>query len=910
MGVDLTEYRRPVGSSYEVHAVLSPAQSSELKALGFDIQGTIYDDEDAKERIAERSRTLTQLRAFAAAGADTLTPLRAEWFTSIDGRRFLSVEVKTGAPDATNIITAAWNSGAGTAPGSGGSRALSRFVDANVYMYHRLASPIPIGAAPTEITYTSTLGGTVTVPVTEWLGAPREAPAPTYMSDFVDHYMDATEVTNRITALAAQYPGISEIVELPYLTNGYRRQAQAQFGLATGSAVGSSFYVTSKAWGHEGGNNLTIAVEKPATNPSNLRITLTGGKDFTVQLATNAAGTVTSTAAQVVAAINGDSSNLITAATLRGNAGAGLVAVGARISLSDGLNPAVNHEPFRVKALRIGKTRDGSKTGVFLYSQEHAREWVTPLVAVETASRLLHNYSTDAGTKALVDDLDIFILPVVNPDGSHYSFNNYNMQRRNMTNHCAADNADPGRRNAWGVDLNRNFSVGSLFDGYSGASSSCVSDTFAGPSELSEPEAKNEVWLTEQFKNIKFAMNTHSYGGYFMWAPGAYKSANRELLPRPDLGTNDFFWSASEHILGKLKQSRNSAVWPGRVGPIPDVLYSAAGNSADEHWTNRGIIGWSFEAGADVWDAANGRFVAVGFQPEFASEGHAEALEFADGWLGILEVARNYEHDKTAPKSELVITKSDASSTSFTFKADEAANFYYTTDGSAPTRDSAKLASAGVREGAESITVTQGTIVNWFSTDLVGNIEGGYNASGADTGYRTKAVKVGAPAEGPGLGLQVITASVNGSPLRMRIDNNEQVYLGKVVLDGSTQYLDGNLNKVSVRDPRGTSAGWSLTGQATDFVSPASRILAGNLGWSPTARVVPGDGLVIEGPAPTVNTGPVVAPGTGLGSARTLCSAPVGTGMGQFECGGALKLGIPGSTAPGKYDSVLTLTLS
>ena len=59
-----------------------------------------------------------------------------------------------------------------------------------------------------------------------------------------------------------------------------------------------------------------------------------------------------------------------------------------------------------------------------------------------------------------------------------------------MTNHCADDNADPGRRNAWGVDLNRNYRVGSGFDGYDGASTSCISDTFQGPAELSEPEAR------------------------------------------------------------------------------------------------------------------------------------------------------------------------------------------------------------------------------------------------------------------------------------------------------------------------------------------------------------------------------------------------------------------------------------
>ena len=39
------------------------------------------------------------------------------------------------------------------------------------------------------------------------------------------------------------------------------------------------------------------------------------------------------------------------------------------------------------------QARDGSKVGVFLYCQQHAREWVTPLTCVETAERLVRNYA-------------------------------------------------------------------------------------------------------------------------------------------------------------------------------------------------------------------------------------------------------------------------------------------------------------------------------------------------------------------------------------------------------------------------------------------------------------------------------------------------------------------------------------
>jgi hypothetical protein len=378
---------------------------------------------------------------------------------------------------------------------------------------------------------------------------------------------------------------------------------------------------------------------------------------------------------------------------------------------------------------------------VFLYCQEHAREWVTPLVCVEAAERLLRNYRNDPTTRKLVDNLDIFIVPSVNPDGSNYSLYDFNLQRKNMTNYCGAADSDPARRNSWGVDLNRNFSVGSQTDGYTGASTNCRSEVFSGPGELSEPETRNEVWLTGRFPNIKFAMNTHSYGGYFMWPPGAYKAAGRETLPYADLGTDTYFWASSDHILSAVQAWRGTAIWPGRTGPVTDVLYSAAGNSADEHWYNRGIIGWDFEVGADLYDPQSGQFNGVGFQPPFA-EGHEEAMEFANGQIAILEVALAYTRDHEPPASELVVRDQQDGSTAFSFTTGEPATVYYTLDGSRPTLSSPKLRAAGTREGPESITVTATTEVKWFSVDIAGNVERRYRPDGTDNNYRHETVTV------------------------------------------------------------------------------------------------------------------------------------------------------------------------
>ena len=88
-------------------------------------------------------------------------------------------------------------------------------------------------------------------------------------------------------------------------------------------------------------------------------------------------------------------SALVTAYTWAGNAGAGVVPARALVNLSDFLHApsSIPRGPFQEQMIRIGKHRDGSKVGVFIYCQQHAREWTTPLVCLETAERLLRNYA-------------------------------------------------------------------------------------------------------------------------------------------------------------------------------------------------------------------------------------------------------------------------------------------------------------------------------------------------------------------------------------------------------------------------------------------------------------------------------------------------------------------------------------
>jgi hypothetical protein len=727
-GTDLAEKIEPNGSGITAYAVVTPSQAQSLRAQGFTLGRTLETEANWAAAVAERNATIAAKRRGQSVQTLAVSPngavklLRADYFTSNQGE-FLSVEAKSVAGDA-DTLTVRWDSGRGTPMGSGGTSTLQAFVDADVYLYHRRQFAVTGHPDLVEVSSLAAGGEAVTARSVEWLPlderGKRKDP---YFQDFVDHYLDPTELYQRIEQLHAEFPQLTDIVSLPYQTNGYRRKAQALLGSVSASRV----VVTSRAYGSEGGNALRIELRDPGAASSPLGVSVTG-TSIVVSLATDGAGAVVSTAANVVAALDASASSLVDAHTYRGNAGTGVVAAtGGPVALTDFLDaPAsISRQPFTVKALRIGKHRDGSRVGVLGYAQEHAREWVTPLVVVETAERLLRNYAHDGATKNLVDNLDIFLVPSANPDGGHYSFYDFNFQRRTMVNYCADNNADPNRRDQWGVDQNRNYPVGSMTDGYTGASGSCTSDVFAGSGELSEQESRNIHWLPQAFPNIRFSMNVHSFGNYFMWSPGAYTVPSRTTLARPSFGTEAFFWAASQQILTSIKASRGTVVTPARTGPIADVLYSAAGNSGDMLYYLYGIYAWNFEVGDQ------------GFQPPFADEGHAQALEFANGLMELFRVAHRWDTDHQRPDTTAVPGQGRYDEpVEVQFEVSEPVTIYYTTDGSRPTLASPTIESAGVREGAQTVLISHTTELKWFSVDAAGNVERSYDPNGNRENYR------------------------------------------------------------------------------------------------------------------------------------------------------------------------------
>lgn len=96
-------------------------------------------------------------------------------------------------------------------------------------------------------------------------------------------------------------------------------------------------------------------------------------------------------------------------------------------------------------ALRIGGGAPDA-TPMLINGTQHAREWIAAMVTTCVADRLVRGYDEDPAIRDFVDHTELWVVPVVNPDGYQHSWAHDRYWRKN-------------RRDGHGVDLNRNFGV-------------------------------------------------------------------------------------------------------------------------------------------------------------------------------------------------------------------------------------------------------------------------------------------------------------------------------------------------------------------------------------------------------------------------------------------------------------------
>jgi len=226
----------------------------------------------------------------------------------------------------------------------------------------------------------------------------------------------------------------------------------------------------------------------------------------------------------------------------------------------------ISYEGRTQRILKICKSGTcGQKPAMWIDGGIHSREWVSPAVVTYMMKELVENggqYPSE-----IVDELDWYILPVLNPDGYEYSRTDNRMWRKSRSPN---DNSPCA-----GTDLNRNWGY-HWNDG--GSSSNPCSDSYMGKSAFSEIENQNVAdFLTKHKDTIKYYVNVHSYSQLVLLPWGFTED------PMP---VYDRYLEVANKANKELYATHQKVY---EVGCIPCLLYVASGGTIDWVYGDAGI---------------------------------------------------------------------------------------------------------------------------------------------------------------------------------------------------------------------------------------------------------------------------------------------------------------------------------
>ncbi|MCF6437607.1 M14 family zinc carboxypeptidase [Pseudoalteromonas sp. MMG022] len=238
------------------------------------------------------------------------------------------------------------------------------------------------------------------------------------------------------------------------------------------------------------------------------------------------------------------------------------------------------------------KKRKKPKPILFMQSALHAREYTTAATTLAFANYLVDNYQSNADAQWILQERDIHILFVANPDGRKQAETGVSWRKNTNENYCADT---PQRR---GVDLNRNFSY-EWFAIDNGSSGEQCDQTYRGPVAASEPEVQAiERYVRSLFEDRRGDLPTdpapldtpglfldiHSAGGMILYP------FDTTYEPAPN-----------EPQLKQLAQ-RFAAFTGYRAMPAVD-LYPADGTSLGLGYSELGVPSFVFELGRTFFES-------------------------------------------------------------------------------------------------------------------------------------------------------------------------------------------------------------------------------------------------------------------------------------------------------------------
>lgn len=254
-----------------------------------------------------------------------------------------------------------------------------------------------------------------------------------------------------------------------------------------------------------------------------------------------------------------------------------------------------NRSIMAIKLTNSPQIEHKERPDILFIGGHHAREWISIEVPLRLAEHLASNYNNPSTPEVtnLLNNREIWIVPLLNPDGYEYS-----RQASNVNDYCGiTDFFEPrcwrkDRRDfglgRFGADLNRNYSY---HWGELGASSAIPMPTYRGPSAFSEEgtnSIKNLIEASE--KNISFIgitgtpnftrlLSYHSYGQLILYPWSYTTDVNKESgaeLNSIAANMSSIIYSVNGEL---YKFGQSSKLYPAS-GELTDWAYGEKGIKA------------------------------------------------------------------------------------------------------------------------------------------------------------------------------------------------------------------------------------------------------------------------------------------------------------------------------------------
>jgi murein tripeptide amidase MpaA len=255
-------------------------------------------------------------------------------------------------------------------------------------------------------------------------------------------------------------------------------------------------------------------------------------------------------------------------------------------------------------AADVNATDDGRPVYVQL-GAHHAREWPSAELPMEFAIDLVENYGTDSRITALLEDVRVIVIPVVNVDGfiASRSFGTSAndddqfatlaqsaagtgaYRRKNCRPASPADALIPCTARTSGIDLNRNYGA---YWGGPGSSSDPTSQSFRGPAPYSEPESQAVREFSSHIHPTVFITNhTFTDDGKWLRQPGF----DAPFFPQDSIGAT----TPDEAAMKALGDALGDATgWTSERSY--ETLGDITGATEDWNYLSQGSYGYTPEA--------------------------------------------------------------------------------------------------------------------------------------------------------------------------------------------------------------------------------------------------------------------------------------------------------------------------